>query len=176
MPLTINVGLSRKASKDFQSSGTSINITAELDQSLLNRPDQLQHQIDQLYQQAESALARQAAQSTPPSDNNGGNGQGGGYPNHGLPGARRTANGGNGNGRGTGQHAGGNGHAQGSDSPSATQSQMRAIHAISNRLGMDPATECGEALGLDIGRLTIREASQFIDHLKALQAFGQERR
>ena len=38
MPLSINVGLSRKASKDYQSTGVSINVTAELDQSLLAKP------------------------------------------------------------------------------------------------------------------------------------------
>jgi hypothetical protein len=42
MPLSINVGLSRKASKDYQSTGTSINIVAELDQALLAKPDELQ--------------------------------------------------------------------------------------------------------------------------------------
>ena len=156
MPLTINVGLSRKASKDYQSSGTSINITAELDQALLGRPDELQQQVDQLYAQAEAALERQAA-------GNGNNGNGSGYPNRGLPGARRTGN-------------GGNGHARGSDSPTATQSQMRAIHAIANRLGTDAAIECNQALGLDLGHLSIRQASQFIDHLKALQPSGQEGR
>ena len=31
MPLSINVGLSRKASRDYQSTGVSINVTAELD-------------------------------------------------------------------------------------------------------------------------------------------------
>ncbi len=34
MPLSINVGLSRKASRDYQSTGVSINVTAELDQAL----------------------------------------------------------------------------------------------------------------------------------------------
>src|SRR5208282_3705820 len=48
MPLSINVGLSRKASKDYQSTGVSINVTAELDQALLARPDQLQKQIGDL--------------------------------------------------------------------------------------------------------------------------------
>src|SRR3954447_8338274 len=62
MPLSINVGLSRKASKDFQSSGVSINVTAELDQSLLARPDELQQQIDALYAHAQQALDRQANQ------------------------------------------------------------------------------------------------------------------
>ena len=65
MPLSINVGLSRKASKDFQSSGVSINVTAELDQSLLARPDELQQQIDALYAQAQQALDRQAGVPEP---------------------------------------------------------------------------------------------------------------
>jgi hypothetical protein len=45
MPLSINVGLSRKASKDYQSTGVSINVTAELDQALLAKPDELQQQV-----------------------------------------------------------------------------------------------------------------------------------
>jgi len=56
----INVGLSRKASENFQSTGTSINITAELDQSLLGRPNQLQEEIDHLFGQASDALDRQS--------------------------------------------------------------------------------------------------------------------
>ena len=59
MPLTINVGLSRKASKDYQSTGVSVNVTAELDQSLLARPDELRGEIDKLYAQAEDAIERQ---------------------------------------------------------------------------------------------------------------------
>ncbi len=54
MPLNINVGLSRKASENYQSSGVSINLTAELDSSLLSRPTELQHEIEALYQQAGS--------------------------------------------------------------------------------------------------------------------------
>ena len=64
MPLTINVGLSRKASKDFQSSGRSINICAELDQALLSKPDHLQEKISFLYKQAERALASPQATDT----------------------------------------------------------------------------------------------------------------
>ena len=60
MPLSINVGLSRKASKDFQSTGVSINVTAELDQALLARPDELQRQIHGLYDQARRALDHQS--------------------------------------------------------------------------------------------------------------------
>jgi hypothetical protein len=61
MPLTINVGLSRKASRNYNSTGTSINLSAELDPALLTRPAELQRQIEHLYQQAEDALVRQAA-------------------------------------------------------------------------------------------------------------------
>ncbi len=48
MPLSVNVGLSKKASRDYQSSGVSINVTAELDSALLSWPEELQKQIDGL--------------------------------------------------------------------------------------------------------------------------------
>jgi len=152
MPLTINVGLSRKASENYQSSGTSINLTAELDQSLLARPDELQHQIGALYQQAEAALTRQASRPAP------GPATGQGQPD--------AAPGGNGNGR--------NGHGNGHVAP-MTQSQSRAIHAIAQRLGIDPAAECTRAFGWDLDRLSIRDASTVIDHLKSLQPAGGQR-
>src|SRR5450759_2684984 len=59
MPMTINVGLSRKASRDYQSTGVSINVTAELDSALLQKPEKLQAQIDGLYSQAQQAMDRQ---------------------------------------------------------------------------------------------------------------------
>ena len=58
MPITINVGLSKKASKNFNSEGASINLVAELDAGLMHRHDQLQAKIDELYDQAEAALDR----------------------------------------------------------------------------------------------------------------------
>jgi hypothetical protein len=145
MPLTINVGLSRKASKDYQSSGVSINVTAELDQSLLARPDQLQDEIDRLYDQAEQALARQAGEVRTP-----GNGS-----SH-----RHSARSQRAHGRGTNA---GNGATM-------TQSQRRAIEAISRRLGLDAEAEARDELGLNLDELSVREASRFIDHLKALNS------
>ncbi|MSR04941.1 MAG: hypothetical protein EXS04_05040 [Phycisphaerales bacterium] len=61
MPLIINVGVSRKASKDFQSAGYSLNLTAELDQGLLGDSVRLQSEIERIYGQAEIALDRQVA-------------------------------------------------------------------------------------------------------------------
>lgn len=130
MPLTLNVGLSRKTSQNYNSEGASINLTAELDQALLNRPDELQDRVAALYREAETALQRQ---QTPDSNE----------PQDAKP---------NGDGM--------------------TQSQRRAIDAICKRLDVDPADEARHEFGLDLDRLSIREASKFIDYLKALQPAG----
>ena len=58
MPLTVNVGISRKASANYQSAGVSIHLTAELDQGLLADPPRLQQEIDRIYAQAEQAVDR----------------------------------------------------------------------------------------------------------------------
>ena len=154
MPLSISVGLSRKASENFQSTGTSINITAELDQSLLARPDQLQQEITQLYQQAESALDRQTIQMQAPGDK----------PD--SPSAHV------GNGRTKG-NSGGPTNTNGQAIP-MTQAQNRAIVAITRRLGIDAGGECRSAFGWDLTKLSVRQASEFIDHLKGLQPAGKE--
>src|ERR1035437_7383337 len=103
MPLTINVGFSRKASRDYQSTGVSINVTAELDSALLQTPGELQQQMAGLYAQAEFALDRQANGKAPaaPAARTNGN-----------PGPRPTA--------GNGQHNG----------SGMTASQRKAILAI----------------------------------------------
>jgi len=61
-----------------------------------------------------------------------------------------------------------NGNGEQKFSP-ATQSQLRAINAIAARLNIDATDECRHEFGLDLNRLSIREASQLIDHLKQLQ-------
>ena len=148
MPLSINVGLSRKASKDYQSTGVSINVTAELDQSLLAKPDELQAQIADLYAQANQALDRQAGQPTAPRTAARTNGSGtNGYARNGT-----------GNGR-----ANGNGHTNGDG---MTSSQRRAIESICRRANLDPDREAQALHGVDFGSLTIRQASVLIDHLK----------
>jgi hypothetical protein len=160
MPLSINVGLSRKASRNYQSTGVSINFTAELDQSLLAKPQDLQAEIAHLYAQAESAMVQQAngmAQSNPrPVRSNGSNGRSQsdrGYAN----GGRRT----NGNG-----NANGNGHGNGGG---MTASQRRAILAIADRVGIDAGQEARDVIGSELDNLSVRQASQLIDHLKAIQ-------
>jgi hypothetical protein len=147
MPLTIDVGLSRKASENFQSTGMSINITAELDQSLLARPDQLQDEIDRLYGLASDALDRQSDRLQAQTD---------------KPGSPAAPD--------------GNGHANGNSQTVVpmTPAQNRAIVAITRRLGIDAGGECRNAFGWDLAKLSIRQASEFIDHLKTLQPAGSE--
>jgi len=152
MPLTINVGLSRKASKDFQSTGTSINITAELDQSLLSRPDELQAQVDHLYRQAETALDRHTQVSPQP-----------GVRTNGVPGNGSAKAGTQAEGQG------GNGHTGNGKPPPMSEAQSRAIYAIARRLGIDPVAECMKTFNWSLDCLSIREASELIDHLKAKQ-------
>jgi hypothetical protein len=139
MPLTLNIGLSRKTSENYNSKGVSINLTAELEQALLNRPDELQDRVAALYREAEQALERQENPN--------------GHDQHSQP----QPNGStprNGDGM--------------------TASQRRAIEAICKRLDTNPTDEARHEFGLDLDRMSIREASKFIDHLKALQPAGNE--
>ena len=152
MPLVINVGLSRKASENYQSTGVSINVSAELDQSLLARPAELQEQVASLYQQAEAALDRQAGQPQQPA----------------TP-IATTARNGNGHAQSANGHGGnGNGQSNGQTPAPMTVSQSRAINAIAQRLGIDAAAECRKAFSSDLSHLNVRQASAFIDHLKGL--------
>ena len=49
----------------------------------------------------------------------------------------------------------------------ATQSQIRAIHAICQRIQRDPAQEANQRFRVsDVGELTVHEASNLIDELK----------
>jgi len=57
--LTINVGIARKESKNFNSTGCSINLIAELDSALLCDTYRLQSEIQRIYAQAEIALDNQ---------------------------------------------------------------------------------------------------------------------
>jgi len=156
MPLTINVGLSRKASRDYQSTGVSINVTAELDSALLAKPDELQRQIDDLYGQAASAIARQVnAQTQPAQPANGHDRTVSRFARNGRPNGNRHSNGRN-----------------GQSNPGLTASQHRAIDAIAERHHVDPVQVANDLFGVEVDQLNIRQASELIDHLKGLQTNG----
>src|SRR5262245_48199084 len=107
MPLKANVGLSRKvADNNYGSRGASINIELELDSSLIGEPAKFQEKIRQVYGLARAAL----------NDELNGNGQSN----------DATNESGNGN---TPQNGSANG-TNGQRPRPATQSQVKALHAI----------------------------------------------
>ena len=186
MPLTVNVGISRKASANYQSAGLSINLTAELDQSLLADPPRLQSEIDRIYRQAEEALDRKAGGVTsvtavttesriPPS--------------HAVE--RQPVH--HRNGGASNRHAAQNdanpqvaahGSAGRSDDGfhggpvrPATESQVRALRAICKRGRLDLDREAHDEFGVESAdHLDVRQASQLIDSLKERQQVVPEAR
>ena len=139
MPMNLTVSRNRKKSKDYNSEGFGVSFTVELDQSLLNQPKELQRQIDYLYREAESALDQQSGSS---------------QPNQNGSSDRQPNRNGNGQSKGNGNNM--------------TAAQSRAINAIGKRLNITPADECHHEFGLELKELTVRQASQLIDHLKQL--------
>lgn len=145
MPMQLTVTRNRKTSENYNSEGYGISLSVELDQSLLTKPAELQEKVGYLYAEAEAALEQQA---------NGTNGK-----SH-----QNRSNGTRGNQNGNGdshRNGGGNGRTM-------TTSQRRAIDAIAKRLGIDATEEIHHEFGLNLDDLSVRQASQAIDHLKSL--------
>ena len=142
MPLQISVSLSKKTSENFNSQGCSVSLSAELDQTLLTRPDELQQAIAELNEQAELALDRKMNGASTPAPVT----------------SDRTRFSDNGRGHNAGRGQNGRG---------ATQAQRKAIAAIAGQLGIDAAEECKHEFGIDLDRANVTEASKLIDHLKA---------
>ena len=175
MPLIINVGVSRKASKDFQSAGYSLNLTAELDQGLLGDSVRLQSEIERIYGEAEIALDRQVAGGSdirsskalpatvlPVTVNSVESG-------FDLRHRQQSATSGNGGRVSNGNfNGGGNGVAHATLRP-ITESQMRALRAIARRLPCDLELEAQDEFGLPAAQLDVRQASRLIDLLKQRQ-------
>src|SRR5690606_28027585 len=110
--LKLNVGLSRKVGEaNYGSRGASVHLELEVESTLAADAKTLQERIRSLFRLARSAvdeeLTGHASASSPAS-----NGQGNGHTGNGNGATRPTAR-------------------------PATTSQVRAIHAIAGRLGLD---------------------------------------
>ena len=196
MPFIINVGVSRKASKDFQSTGYSLNLTAELDSGLLADSNRLQNEIERIYSQATIALNRQVEGSvgqktttnTPASvtvtvaslDS---------LQNQSINRHQQHA---------TTRPSGvlrvapmssvenpvvetvtNNFNSNGFHSQPlrpATDSQMRALKAIARRLQCDLDIEAHDEFAVGLSQLDVRQASRLIDLLKQRQVQGPRNR
>lgn len=197
MPVKLNIGLSRKVGEaNFGSRGASINLEVELDIGTLNNAEQLRERVRELYQLARQSvddeLHRAADDSSPATraDELSANRL------HGHSGNGPTANSTSRNGHAVNGHAvnghavnghpvnsqtngTSNGHANGRanghsqrtvEVARASQSQIRAIYAITKRLGLDPHAIIQEKFRIyRIEDLTMREASSLIDDLKSRQ-------
>jgi len=179
MSVKLNIGLSRKVGEaSFGSRGASINLEVELDNGVLNDPGQLRDRVQDLYllarQSVDEELQRpaEAGPSEPSHTNGNGHGRishtenGNGHKNGHADGHRTNGHGAN--GRAANGHSPNNGNGHGRiEVARATQSQIRAIFAISKRQGLDPHTVINDRYRVHkMEELTIREASALIDDLK----------
>ena len=172
MSVKLNIGLSRKVGEaSFGSRGASINLEVELDNGVLNDPGQLRDRVQDLYMLARQSVDEelQRPADAGPSEPSHANGNGQRRISHAANGNGQTnghANGHATNGRVTNGHGNNNGHGR-IEVARATQSQIRAIFAISKRQGLDPHTVINDRYRVHkMEELTIREASALIDDLK----------
>ncbi len=142
MPMTLNIGLSRKVGEPgFSSRGASVNVEMEADSSLVNDPAKLKDRIRQLFTLVRSSLDEELA-------NGNGNGHADAKPE---------------------PQGNGNGHTQQQGNPPrpATQSQVKAIHSIAKARRLDLPSIIWQRFHVNRPEdLSIKQASELIDHIK----------
>lgn len=165
--LKVNVGLSRKLSKDYNSEGFSINLEGEVS-AAVNDPQAVVEQVKELYDLAEEALAQQIerTQSTaaiasrdeePRSAGHEGNGRR-------VPENNRRPS------------SNGNGHKP--DDP-ATNKQIQYLLSIGKRMRLSTAAlekEVAEILGKEVGLydLSKKDAAVVLDQLTSTAGTNRE--
>ena len=167
MPMKLNVGLSRKVGEaNYGSRGATVNLELEVDSTLASEPERLQERIRELFGFAKMSIDEelQSAPTQPASDAQRSNGRASDNTRQphasGRNGASRSAT--------NGYRSNGNGRQPANNPPPATASQVRALHAITNRLGLDLEDVVQDRFNIsDATVLTVAEASQLIDELNA---------
>lgn len=164
MPLRLNIGLSKKVGlPDYGSLGASVNLELELDSGAIGDPDRLHQQIRHLFGLAEKSVEEKLCgrQTNSP----GGDGHGGENQHNGST---------NGHSRsGYGSRDSQNGHPSRlpTNGRAATNSQVRAIRAITSRQGIDLGQLMSSRYSIRYPEdLTLADASALIDELKAQPA------
>jgi hypothetical protein len=148
MPLTLNVGISKKLGlRDYSSLGASCNVAVELPSNLVfDDLEAFRRQARQAFTACSQAVGEELARQQADQGHN-----------NSLP-----SNGRNGNGHN------GNAPARRANGRRATASQARALRAIADRQQLDLAAELRSRFGIDRPEdLSITEASRLIDELKA---------
>jgi len=159
MPLTLNVGLSKKIGlPDYGSLGVSCNVQVELDQALLLHDlDGFQQKVKQAYIACHQAVNDELNRQQ--------NGDVGTLvPSNGKGHRGNSASNGNANGR------------RRDNTRRATTSQVRALDAIAHRLQIDLPALLAQRFGAQhSGELAITEASSLIEELNSQAAKGGHR-
>ncbi len=176
MPVKLNVGLSRKVGEpNYGSRGATVNLELEIDSTLVAEPDRLQERIRELFGLAKASIDEELhVEPTQPTANAQRS-----TAQPATPSRQPHANGRSGAPRGatTGSRSNGNGRQPANNPPPATASQVRALHAIANRLGLELEVEIQDRFDItDAATLTIAEASQLIDDLNNNTATAGGRR
>jgi len=153
MPLKLNVGLSRKIGEDnYGSRGASVNVELELDSGLAGDSGKLQERIRQLFGLVRASLTEELT------GNGHSHAQGSTKSTNGAPPATPSTS--NGSGQTPARSAGA--------ARAATQSQVRAIHAIAKSKGLNLTRLLRGRFQVDRPEdLGIKQASQLIDALKS---------
>lgn len=167
MPMKLNVGLSRKVGEaNYGSRGASVNLEQEVDATLINEPQRLQERIREMFRLAQEAVDEEltAGSATTSANHPATNGD---TPANGRS---RHMTGRNNSNRSESNHVRGNGSTRQDGRRSAvapaTASQVRALHAIANRQGLNLEAVVNDQYGVaEPESLTITQASELIDEL-----------
>jgi len=172
MPTLIKINVSRKLSKDFQSQGFGLEIQTELPSSAVSNPNEMAEASDELFRLAEDLLQEQinkaqregeSVTAAPQARRN----------NHAvskelMPQGRFNGNGHSaGNGRPIRGTNNGAGNAQASGPRPITGAQIKAVERMAQKLDGNAEAICKEDFGKGLKSLSLQEASQLIDNLKA---------
>lgn len=131
---------------DYGSKGASVNLELELDTSLVNSPDRLQDHIKALFEQARIAVEAEL------------------FGREASPGHAQN---------GSSANSSRNGHHRQNGRP-ATDSQVRALHAIANRQKLDLSALLERQYRVSRPEdLSLQQASQLIDERQLLRLRGQ---
>jgi len=137
--LKLNIGSNKKVGlPDYGSKGASVHLELELDSSLAQNPAQLQGHIKTLFQQARDAVEAEL------------------FGREKSPGYEQN-----------GSATNGNGHQRQSNGRRATNSQVKAIYAITRNQRIDMVNLLQTQYQVDRPEdLSLQEASRLIDELK----------
>lgn len=157
--IKISASLSQKRPlPGVEYSSCQIGAAMEIEVSDADGPEAVRDRIQQLYQLLNESINQQFAEAAQTHDSGTGNNNGRGRV------TRRSQSG------PPRENAGNNGNGRRNRATSATQAQQRAVFAIAKSLGLEVGDVVAGYGVADVRDLTVRQASELIDDLKAREA------